>query len=160
MTRSRFWTFSMLLLLAVGACAAFNGQTAANHKELTGDPWYSRRADKVGEYFTFYFFNPDGDGIYRFGKLGKVLTERYSWKVSGGRLTLKFRNTGEKFTTGFRVSPADGGRKRLTLEKDPREHGRPFAYFRKDAGDIVKGAGWTTTLDGQVPAEVKNPAQP
>lgn len=148
MKATRGWPL-LLLLLAAGACLAFNGQTTADHKELTGDPWYSNRAEKLGEYFTFYFFNPDGDGIYRFGRLGKVLTERFTWKISGGQLTLAFRNTGERRTTAFRVHPVDGGRKRLTLERDPREGEKPFHYFRKESGRVVKGAGWTTILEGQ-----------
>lgn len=142
MQRSRSLRIGLALALSLaGPVLAYNGQVDADHRELTGDPWYSRQATKLGEYFTFYYFNPDGDGIFRFGKLGKVLTERFRWKAGGGELTMVFGNTGEKAKTGFRVDPAPGkeGTVRLVLEKDPREGRKATEYFRKkrDTGDNV-----------------------
>ncbi len=130
-------SFGRVILIALftasaAVCLGWNGQTGRDHQELFGDPWRSTEAKETGQFLSFYYFHPDGDGLYRFGKLGKVLTERFSWSVSGGELIIHFRNTGEKARTTYRVEPARDRRDvvKLTLAKDPRENRQSFSYFR------------------------------
>jgi hypothetical protein len=84
----------------------------------------------------YYYFHPDGLGLYRFGKQGLNYTHMFRYELRGSKLRLRFLRTGEKATTTFSVEAAcPYGHARssawLVLDRDPREDGRRVRYRRR-----------------------------
>jgi len=93
--------------------------------------WQRHETLHEGDPMRFYYFHPDGFGIYRYGKVG--LTNTHSFDYSGGEgvLDLRFRKTGEAHAVGYRLEQA-GGRTWLVLAGDPREDAAQVRYFRPE----------------------------
>ena len=93
--------------------------------------WQRHETLQEGDLMRFYFFHPDGFGIYRYGKVG--LTNTHSFDYSGGQgvVDLRFRKTGEAHAVGYRFEQS-GGRTWLILAGDPREDAAEVRYFRPE----------------------------
>lgn len=102
-------------------------QPAAADPRLVG-VWHRFEATEEGDLLRFYFFHPDGFGLYRYGKVGLTNTHSFNYRAEGGRLALEFRKTGERHELPYRLEQ-DGGRTWLALDDDPREAGGA-RYFR------------------------------
>jgi hypothetical protein len=87
-----------------------------------------------GDPVRFYFFHPDGFGIYRYGKVGLTNTHSFDFEGSQGALGLRFRKSGAAHAVSYRFE-SEGGREWLVLRGDPREAAAEVRYFRAaDAG--------------------------
>ncbi|HEY4220574.1 MAG TPA: hypothetical protein VGO62_04510 [Myxococcota bacterium] len=104
--------------VALGSLGARLASNSAHPKEIAGlwSLWPDARDD--GDGVRFYFFHPDGIGLYRYGKIGLNTTNSFDWKVAGGELVLTFRKTGDVVKTPFSV---DDQAHTLTLARDPKE---------------------------------------
>lgn len=90
--------------------------------------WHRFEATAEGDLLRFYFFHPDGFGLYRYGKVGLTNTHSFNYSAEGGRLELVFRKTGERHALPYRIEQ-EGGHAWLVLDDDPREAGGA-RYFR------------------------------
>lgn len=98
-------------------------------KEVAGlwTRWPDARSD--GDKVRFWFFHPDGIGLYRYGKIGLNTTNSFDWHVEGKDLVVTFRKTGEVARTRFELGAGDGKPRSLVLLKDPKEpHAVPYTF--------------------------------
>ena len=95
--------------------------------------WQRWEASVDGDPIRFYYFHGDGHGLYRYGKVGLTNTHAFDYELTGDRLHLRFRKTGEAHDLRFTVEadPADPSRAWLRLDGDPRE---PGARYFRDGG--------------------------
>ena len=84
-----------------------------------------------GDPMRFYFFHPDGFGIYRYGKVGLTNTHSFDYSGADGVVDLRFRKTGEADAVGYRFEQS-AGRTWLVLAGDPREGAAEVRYFRPE----------------------------
>lgn len=82
-----------------------------------------------GDPVRFYFFHPDGFGIYRYGKVGLTNTHSFDYAGAQGLVDLKFRKSGLGHAVRYRFEQ-EGGHQWLVLAGDPREDGAEVRYFR------------------------------
>ena len=91
--------------------------------------WQRYETLHEGDPVRFYFFHPDGFGIYRYGKVGLTNTHSFDYGGEGGVLDLRFRKTDRAHAVAYRFE-SDGEREWLVLAGDPREQGAEVRYFR------------------------------
>jgi hypothetical protein len=91
--------------------------------------WQRFDAVNEGDPLRFYFFHPDGFGLYRYGKVGLNNTHSFDYGGSQGVLDLRFRKTDRAHAVGYRFE-SQGGREWLVLAGDPREHAAEVRYFK------------------------------
>lgn len=103
---------AVVLVLAT-LTAGFFAWPSSPEPDLTG-LW--ARTDLAEPGVRFYYFHPDGKGLYRYGRMALNTTESYDWEVDDDRLELRFRKSGRTHAVPFTVD--DGW---LTLLEDPRE---------------------------------------
>lgn len=103
-------------------------QVAAMDPRLAG-LWQRFETLHEGDPVRFYFFHPDGFGIYRYGKVGLTNTHSFDYAGSQGVADLRFRKSGRQHAVGYRFE-SDGAREWLVLAGDPREPGPEVRYFR------------------------------
>lgn len=115
-------------------CRAGSPAVEPDDEALAGDPlvgvWQRFPAHAEGDTVRFYYFHGDGNGLYRYGKVGLTNTHAFDYRVAEGRVRLRFRKTGEEASMPFTITadPVREGRSWLTLDGDPRDgEGR---YFR------------------------------
>jgi hypothetical protein len=115
MARYPFALFISAALAIVGFFAILDEPEPQAHP-ISG--LWTRWPDHRGDHapVRFYFFHPDGIGLYRYGKLGLNTTNSFDWRVDGDVLELTFRKTGEVVKTKFTID--EGG---LILHDDPKE---------------------------------------
>lgn len=109
--------------------------------------WHRYEAAADGDPIRFYFFHPDGFGIYRYGRVGLTNTHSFDYSSAGGSLELKFRKTGVTDAPRYSIEEdADGTW--LVLRGDPREAGDVVRYRRApdmsaacDSGPIALRGG-------------------
>jgi hypothetical protein len=109
--------FARIALIAAAAAGiAYISLRAEQPPPIAG--LWTRWPDAHGDQalVRFYFFHPEGIGLYRYGKLGLNTTHSFDWRVDGDELELRFRKTGEVRRTRFRLE--NGG---LVLLDDPKE---------------------------------------
>ena len=82
-----------------------------------------------GDPVRFYFFHPDGFGIYRYGKVGLTNTHSFDYAASEGLADLRFRKTDRAHVVRYAIEESDG-RTWLVLAGDPREDLPEVRYFR------------------------------
>ncbi len=82
-----------------------------------------------GDPLRFYYFHPDGFGIYRYGKVGLTNTHSFDYGGSQGVLDLRFRKTDRAHAVRYSFE-SEGGREWLVLAGDPREHAPEVRYFK------------------------------
>lgn len=114
--------------------------------------WQRYETLHEGDAMRFYFFHPDGFGIYRYGKVGLTNTHSFDWSGGDGVADLRFRKTGEGHAVGYRFEQAQG-REWLVLAGDPREDAAQVRYFR--VGEAANCAFGPLTLPD---LEVRAPA--
>lgn len=96
--------------------------------------WQRYEVLNEGDPLRFYFFHPEGFGIYRYGKVGLTNTHSFDYDASQGMVDLRFRKTDRTHAVRYRVEEAEG-REWLVLAGDPREDLPEVRYFRAaDAG--------------------------
>ena len=93
--------------------------------------WQRHETLHEGDPMRFYYFHPDGFGIYRYGKVGLTNTHSFDYSGGDGVLDLYFRKTGEVHAVGYRLEQT-GGRTWLVLAGDPREDAAEVRYFRPE----------------------------
>lgn len=86
---------------------------------------YDERPD--GHPLRFYYFHGNGQGLYRYGKVGWTQTHSFDYRVQGSKLELVFRKRGQRHRTRFEIGD-EGGQKVLRLQDDPREAGAQYRY--------------------------------
>jgi hypothetical protein len=130
-------------------------------KEVAGlwTRWPDSKAD--GDPVRFWFFHPEGIGLYRYGKIGLNTTNSFDWRVlDGDTLELRFRKTGEVVRTKFAVKGGDT--RSLRMVNDPREPA-PVDYVfipppaqATFAPDVFDDVGDVPTLEasGKVPGRL------
>jgi hypothetical protein len=91
--------------------------------------WQRHEVLHEGDPLRFYFFHPDGFGIYRYGKVGLTNTHSFDYDASQGLVDLRFRKTDRTHTVRYRIEQVDG-REWLVLAGDPREDLPEVRYFR------------------------------
>ncbi len=115
-------------------CDAEEREPVQIQEAIAADPlvgvWQRFEANAEGDAIRFYYFHGDGNGLYRYGKVGLTNTHAFDYRVEGERLRLRFRRTGEVVTMPFAIAddPTVEGRSWLTLDGDPRD--REGRYFR------------------------------
>ncbi len=115
--------------------------------------WQRYETLHEGDPMRFYFFHPDGFGIYRYGKVGLTNTHSFDYRGSQGVADLHFRKTGEAEAVGYRFEEKDG-REWLVLAGDPREDAAEVRYFRVgDAAAIDCAFGPLTLPDMAAPPQ-------
>lgn len=133
-------------------------------KEVVGlwTRWPDARAD--GDLVRFWFFHPEGIGLYRYGKIGLNTTNSFDWHVEGQELVVKFRKTGEVAQTRFQLKAGDGKQRALVLLEDPKEpHAVPYTFVPPPAQsalapDLFDHSGDVDVIE-QLPASVKVPGR-
>ena len=93
--------------------------------------WQRHETLHEGDPMRFYYFHPDGFGIYRYGKVGLTNTHSFDYSGGDGVLDLRFRKTGATHAVGYRLEQT-GGRTWLVLAGDPREDAAEVRYFRPE----------------------------
>lgn len=91
--------------------------------------WQRYEVLHEGDPLRFYFFHPDGFGIYRYGKVGLTNTHSFDYDASQGLVDLRFRKTDRTHTARYRIEEVDG-REWLVVAGDPREDLPEVRYFR------------------------------
>ena len=91
--------------------------------------WQRHEALREGDPLRFYYFHPEGFGIYRYGKVGLTNTHSFDYDASQGLVDLRFRKTDRTHAVRYRFEHRDG-REWLVLAGDPREDGPEIRYFR------------------------------
>ncbi len=94
--------------------------------------WQRYETLHEGDPLRFYFFHPDGFGIYRYGKVGLTNTHSFDYDASQGVVDLRFRKTDRTHMVRYRVEEVEG-REWLVLAGDPREDLPEVRYFRAPA---------------------------
>jgi len=132
-------------------CVAALPANDADEEAFAGDPlvgvWQRFEAHAEGDSVRFYYFHGDGNGLYRYGKVGLTNTHAFDYRVESGRVRLRFRKTGEEASMPFTITgdPERDGRSWLTLDGDPRDgEGRYFRDPRTAAESCELGDGRTT----------------
>ncbi len=108
--------------------------------------WQRSEVLHEGDPLRFYFFHPEGFGIYRYGKVGLTNTHSFDYDASQGLVDLRFRKTDRTHTVRYRFEE-EGGREWLVLAGDPREDLPEVRYFRATA---ASAACVSETLPGHV----------
>ncbi len=83
------------------------------------------RPDLGANDVRFYYFHPDGHGLYRYGHVGLNKTASFDYVVHGDTLELDFRKSGAEHAVRFTLE-GDA----LTLLDDPYEP-TPTKYVKK-----------------------------
>ena len=109
----------------------FTNQAADPLKGL----WFRHEPGGLGAPVRFYYFHGDGNGLYRYGRLGYTNTNSYDYALKDHTLTLSFRKTGVEHQTKFRLETKDG-LEWLILENDPKE---PGARYFKERQQMSQG---------------------
>jgi len=91
--------------------------------------WQRYEVLSEGDPLRFYFFHPDGFGIYRYGKVGLTNTHSFDYQASQGVADLRFRKTDRTHVVRYRIEE-EAGREWLVLAGDPREDLPEVRYFR------------------------------
>lgn len=96
--------------------------------------WWRWEAGLTGDPVRFYYFHGNGQGLYRYGRVGASNTHSFDYVLDEDALVLTFRKTGEAHTLQYAIEHVEG-RDWLVLDRDPRE---PAAtrYFREQPGPI------------------------
>jgi len=115
---------------AIAVCGpeAEDAEAAAIDPRLAG-LWQRFETLHEGDPVRFYFFHPDGFGIYRYGKVGLTNTHSFDYAGAQGLVDLKFRKSGLGHAVRYRFEQ-EGGHQWLVLAGDPREDGAEVRYFR------------------------------
>lgn len=85
-----------------------------------GETIFSDPADDMTAPVRFYYFHPDGIGLYRYGRVGLNNTHSYDYTTLDEAIHFRFRKTGEKAVAPYSLETIDGVDV-LTLHQDPRE---------------------------------------
>jgi hypothetical protein len=106
--------------------------------------WFREEPGGLGAPVRFYYFHGDGNGLYRYGKIGYTNTNSYDYSTKGNTLTLDFRKTGASHTTPFRIEK-ENGQEWLILEDDPKEKGARYFKERQNISSLTRPLhpGWT-----------------
>jgi hypothetical protein len=96
--------------------------------------WFREQPGGLGAPVRFYYFHGDGNGLYRYGKIGYTNTNSYDYSTKGDTLTLNFRKTGETLSSKFRIVK-ENGVEWLTIENDPREKGARYFKERQNISE-------------------------
>jgi len=142
------------------------GETRAQPPVVTADVerqralsgiWWRYEPGVSGEPVRFYYFHGDGTGLYRYGRVGLTNTHSFDYDVSGERLVLDFRKSGEHHEVAFTLEAGgEHGESRdwLELQGDPREPGTT-RYFRRSSAIVEPGlAAEQGTQDRDAGAEL------
>jgi hypothetical protein len=111
--------------------------------------WQRYEALHEGDPLRFYYFHPEGFGIYRYGKVGLTNTHSFDYDASQGLVDLRFRKTDRTHTVRYRVEEVDG-REWLVLAGDPREDLPEVRYFRAPDASAACMDGPDGLLPGHV----------
>lgn len=85
----------------------------------------------------YYYFHPNGLGLYRFGKTALNYTHMFRYELRGAKLKIRFLRSGERASTRIAVNAAcpyghaSTRGEWLTLESDPREQNRRVRYRKR-----------------------------
>lgn len=100
--------------------------TAIERTVMHDDPlvglWSVAAPDGRDDGVRFYYFHGNGQGLYRYGRVGYTNTNSFDYTTDGDVLRLSFRKTGARHEIRFAIRD-DGGRTSLVLEEDPKNHG-------------------------------------
>lgn len=136
---SVFLGFMMLLRGASPSPEAAESCQATPPKDALEGLWSRYEPGGLGAPVRFYYFHGDGNGLYRYGKVGYTNTNSYNYEVKGDQLELCFRKTGVCHNVKFKIEQdKNAGREWLTIEGDPREPGA--RYYRQRDPVSVDGA--------------------
>lgn len=137
----------MRRLVAVGLCLAWPLLTGAftgpaQEADLGPDRllgiWSRFEPVTQGDPVRFYYFHPDGMGLFRYGRLGLTYTRMFRWTLDDRSLALEFMQTGARHRAEIEIRGDT-----LVLVNDPvmgsRERYRRRAV--SSAGDGPPGAG-------------------
>ena len=105
--------------------------------------WQRHEALREGDPLRFYYFHPEGFGIYRYGKVGLTNTHSFDYDASQGLVDLRFRKTDRTHAVRYRFEHRDG-REWLVLAGDPRASPIGKPGDRAEAATILRaltGAG-------------------
>jgi hypothetical protein len=148
---------AVMALLRVAPFGTPEGAARAGGKhprEIAGlwTRWPDARSD--GDKVRFWFFHPEGIGLYRYGKIGLNTTNSFDWHVEGDALVLKFRKTGELRRTRFTLERGDEKHRSLVLLDDPKESHRvrytfiPPPLEAATAPDLFEASAPASLRDG------------
>ena len=145
---------------AIAVCGpeAEDAEAAAIDPRLAG-LWQRFETLHEGDPVRFYFFHPDGFGIYRYGKVGLTNTHSFDYAGSQGVMDLRFRKSGRGHAVGYRFE-SDGAHEWLVLAGDPREAGPEVRYFRVGGPGSACTQGLVPGLDGGGVAALAGASQP
>ena len=122
--------------------------------------WQRWETLSEGDPMRFYYFHPDGFGIYRYGKVGLTNTHSFDYSGGDGVLDLRFRKTDAAHAVGYRLEQADG-RTWLVLAGDPREDAAQVRYFRPEGpGSQLRPEGPGSQLGPEGPGSQRRPEGP
>jgi hypothetical protein len=123
-------------------------------RALAGMWWWKSLPGLDGSDIGFYYFHGNGQGLYRYGKVGIANTHSFDYDVVGDTLVIEFRKTGVRHELPFEVE-SDGDIDWLTLGYDPETQTSGARYFRDQPGPIaphVDPAADASSDLGQPPA--------
>lgn len=91
--------------------------------ETEDDPlvglWSVPSPDGRSDGVRFYYFHGNGQGLYRYGRVGYTNTNSFDYTIDGDVLRLVFRKTGARHAIHFAIRE-DSGATSLVLDHDPR----------------------------------------
>ncbi len=119
-------------------------------RALAGMWWWKELPGHDGTDIGFYYFHGNGQGLYRYGKVGIANTHSFHYDVAGDTLIIEFKKTGVRHELRYSVE-SDGDIDWLTLGYDPETEVRGARYFRDRPGPIEPHTPRSADL-GQPPA--------
>lgn len=94
----------------------------SKYPTAAGETPKQKSIEDLAAPLRFYYFHPDGIGLYRYGRVGLNNTHSYDYSLQDGMVEFRFRKTAEWAKSGYTIQSIQG-REILTLQKDPREMG-------------------------------------
>lgn len=97
--------------------------------------WAVPAPDGRDDGVRFYYFHGNGQGLYRYGRVGFTNTNSFDYSVDDGVLRLVFRKTGARHEIPFAIREGAGGTS-LVLAHDPRNPDNA-AYVRRRSEPVA-----------------------
>lgn len=113
--------------------------------------WTRYESRGEGDPLRFWYFHGDGHGLYRYGRVGYANTHSFDYRVSGERLELTFRKTGERHVIALALERDAQGRTYLRMHDDPREPGARYRRVESELDLAAAAATWTDELAASQP---------
>jgi hypothetical protein len=98
---------------------AIRDERPAEHDDPLVGLWAVPSPDGREDGVRFYYFHGNGQGLYRYGRVGFTNTNSFDYSVDGDVLRLVFRKTGARHEIPFTIREDSGGAS-LSLAHDPK----------------------------------------